>query len=82
MRTINNIRFTPTEKDFLIKVINYFGTGQHPVADEKTIQFFNLEYIIEIFESKEFQDNISNLNSKGKRIYENVKLKIKQDEKI
>lgn len=40
------IEFNDAEKEIVAKAINYFGSGQHPWADESTLHDFAVAYAI------------------------------------
>jgi len=46
MYVLDNCQLTDDEADLLIAVINYFGRGEHPGADESSIYFFTPDYAI------------------------------------
>jgi len=39
-----------TLNELKCNVINTFGDGQHPFADENTVDYFNSEYVLELIE--------------------------------
>lgn len=43
--TLEGITWTPDQMRFLCRVINRCSTGGHPVADERTLPFFQREYV-------------------------------------
>lgn len=47
MNILDNCDLTDDEADLLCRVINYFGDGSHPPADEASIYFFTPNYAIE-----------------------------------
>jgi hypothetical protein len=50
MNILDNCHLTDDEADLLCRVINYFGAGEHPGADEASIYFFTPAYAIECLE--------------------------------
>jgi len=45
---INVSALSPTEISLAIGVINYFGTGSHPMASKKTLAYFKVDYLADI----------------------------------
>jgi hypothetical protein len=45
---INVSALSPTEISLAVGVINYFGTGSHPVADKKSLAYFKVDYLADI----------------------------------
>lgn len=45
---INVSALSPTEISLAIGVINYFGTGSHPMATKKTLAYFKVDYLADI----------------------------------
>lgn len=45
---INVSALSPTEISLAIGVINYFGTGSHPMATKKTLAYFKVDYLTDI----------------------------------
>ena len=79
MKVLDKISFTEDEKGFLCSIINNFGSDQHPVADEKSLPFFTVEYIKEILYTDKFdfinqKDNLSGL---GVHLLKSIEEKIK-----
>ena len=50
MNTLDTCNLTDDEADLLCRVINHFGDGSHPPADEASIYFFAPDYAIECLE--------------------------------
>jgi hypothetical protein len=50
MNILDKCQLTDDEADLLSRVINYFGDGAHPPADEASIYFFTPNYAIECLE--------------------------------
>lgn len=50
MNILDNCDLTDDETDLLCRVINFFGDGAHPAADEASIYFFTPNYAIECLE--------------------------------
>jgi hypothetical protein len=50
MNILDNCHLTDDEADLLCCVINFFGDGAHPPADEASIYFFTPNYAIECLE--------------------------------
>ena len=47
MSTLQSIMFTVEQQKFISQLINNFGDGQHPYADDLTLDFFTVEYVQE-----------------------------------
>jgi len=75
MSNLSSYNLTEEEKDLLIIIINNFGTDQHPIADNNTLEFFIDDYIKEILQSKEFKNSFNNLTAKGIRIVKSLEKK-------
>tara|TARA_Y100001933_G_scaffold250950_1_gene287870 strand:- start:1770 stop:2945 length:1176 start_codon:yes stop_codon:yes gene_type:complete len=45
---INPKILTPTEIQLAVGVINFFGTGSHPMADAKGLKYFKIEYLSDL----------------------------------
>lgn len=45
MATIGTINFSATERDFIRFAINTFGNGKHPAATEKSLPYFQRDYV-------------------------------------
>lgn len=45
---INPKILTPTEIQLAVGVINFFGTGSHPMADAKGLKYFKVEYLSDL----------------------------------
>lgn len=50
MNILDNCQLNDDDADLLCRVINYFGDGSHPLADEASIYFFTPNYAIECLE--------------------------------
>lgn len=50
MNILDKCQLTDDEAELLIAVVNYFGRGEHPGADEASIYFFTPNYAIECLE--------------------------------
>ena len=46
--TLHFIEMTKEQKELSCSIINRFGTGQHPVADESTYDGFAVDYLREL----------------------------------
>jgi hypothetical protein len=71
MEKLPTLHFLPLnqdQKDLIISIINHFGTAQHPICNNTTIDGFMVSYLKEIINSKKFKKSISNLSENGKRI--------------
>lgn len=50
MNILDKCQLTDDEADLCCQVINHFGDGAHPVADEASVYFFTPDYAIECLE--------------------------------
>lgn len=50
MNILDKCQLTDDEADLCCQVINYFGEGSHPPADEASVYFFTPNYAIECLE--------------------------------
>ena len=50
MNILDKCNLTDDEADLLCRVINHFGAGDHPGADEASIYFFTPDYAIACLE--------------------------------
>lgn len=73
METLKDITLTSEQQELLCSIINVFGTGQHPYADDKSLPYFTSEYIKEILETEEFVNAQDNLTDTGKRVLAEIK---------
>lgn len=74
---LNNCDWTPDEKTLIKSLINNFGTGQHPVCDEKTFQYFRMSYLKEILTSKKFHEKENSFfTPQGYAILKQIKNKL------
>ncbi len=74
--TLHHINFTKTERQLLSSIINRYGDGQHPVADETNIDGFAVSYVKDIVVRKEFIANQLNLSKLGKITLESINAKL------
>lgn len=74
--TLHHIEFTTDERLLLCSIINHFGDGGHPVADDQTIDGFMVSYIVDILNKKEFLDSMHNLSPKGEEVLKNIAAKL------
>ena len=77
MRVLNNVCLTGEEREFIISLIENFGDGTHPCADENNIGFFTVEYVKDLLVDEEYLHNKSNLTNKGLKIAIQVEEKFK-----
>ena len=76
--TLDFIELSDMEKTFVCTIINVFGSGQHPVADNQSINGFTVSYLKTIMNSERFMVATAKL-SKDERSLINIiytKLKI------
>ena len=71
--TLHFLLKTTEQKELAASIINHFGTGGHPVADEHTIDGFSVSYLKTILNYKKFKAAESNLSVKGKSILEELR---------
>ena len=50
MNILDNCKLTDDEADLAIYLVNGFGHGDHPAADEASIYFFTPNYVLETIE--------------------------------
>ena len=68
--------FTAEQKGLACSIINRFGDGQHPVADEQTIDGFTTSYLKSILNKKKFLNAKNNLSELGKKTLEEIQAKL------
>ena len=59
MKQIGDVLLTEQQKTFISGMINMYGDGQHPCADSNTFKYFTIEYVKELTEKPEVQENLS-----------------------
>jgi hypothetical protein len=59
MKNIGEVLLTEQQKTFISGMINLYGDGQHPFADSNTFKYFSIEYVKELIEKPELQENLS-----------------------
>jgi hypothetical protein len=74
--TLHHIDFTESERKFLCEIINRYGSGQHPIADEQTIDGFTISYVKDIINRDKFKNNLSNLTPYAKELYTTILTKL------
>ena len=42
------IELTKPNRNHLFAIINTYGTGEHPIADDNSLQFFEVDYVKEV----------------------------------
>jgi len=74
---METITFTFEQRELLCSIINVFGTGEHPYADDKTLPYFTKEYVkglvIEILESEKYIETLANLTDDGVKYLAEIK---------
>lgn len=50
VKNVNDINFNAKEKSLIAGMINRYGTGEHPIAENETIGFFTLSYVRDVTE--------------------------------
>ncbi len=48
VETLKHLNLNDEEKKFAAHIINHYGSGQHPIADEHTIDGFAIKYLKEL----------------------------------
>lgn len=74
--TLHFIEMTKEQKELSCSIINRFGTGQHPVADESTYDGFAVDYLRELLLKPEFLASEKNLSDVGKKTLEEIRAKL------
>lgn len=67
---------TKEQRELSCSIINNFGSGQHPVADDNTIDGFTVSYLKSIFNKKKFIAASANLSDLGKRVLVEIQAKL------
>jgi hypothetical protein len=67
---------TKEQRELSCSIINNFGSGQHPVADDNTIDGFTISYLKEIIAKKKFIAAESNLSELGKKTLAEIRAKL------
>ena len=68
MKNINELNLNQEQKNIACVLINSFGTGEHPFADNNTIDNFTISYLKEIILNPDL------IKSKEKQTTENLVL--------
>jgi len=75
IKTLNDINLTDDEKHMVMSLVNNYGSGQHPVCEEVTFNYFHLQYV-----DKLIKDNtdkiITNLNGEYLELFQSIKNKL------
>lgn len=45
VETLKHLNLNDEEKKFAAHIINHYGSGQHPIADERTTDGFTIKYL-------------------------------------
>jgi hypothetical protein len=64
------------QRELACSIINRFGTGGHPVADEQTIDGFSVSYLKSILNKKKFIAASTNLSELGEKTLEELREKL------
>ena len=72
---LKDIGWTDNEKQMLMSIINNFGSGQHPVCEADTFDYFKTEYLIEILKTMDMDDGLT-LSPKGQELVNQIKNKL------
>ena len=73
MKNIGEVDLTITEKNFITTMINVLGDGQHPYCDEKSFDYFTIDYVKKILNSSKLKVTAS---QRGLEIAEQIKKKL------
>lgn len=73
VETLHHLNLNDDEKEFAANVINLYGNGQHPWADDRTIDGFAINYLKELF-NKLIQNKW--LNPKANSLVQSITEKI------
>lgn len=74
--TLHFKEFTDDQKGLICSIINRFGTGQHPVCDERSFDGFAVPYLKKIINNKKFQKAKAGLSTLGKKSLEEIQAKL------
>jgi hypothetical protein len=72
--TLGAIEFNQEQRDMICAIINTFGDGQHPWADNSTFSSFTLSYLKQVLNRKKFK-NVT-MTKIGGRILADIQNKI------
>jgi hypothetical protein len=75
-KQLDDFNFNVDDKKLIMSIINNYGTGQHPVCNEETFDYFQIHYVIDTI--KEYKEKIYNdLTHEGQVIFNHIKNKLK-----
>lgn len=75
LNTLAKLNLTDNEKILAADIINRFGDGQHPVADNNNIVGFAIYYMKEIIMKRDSLIK-KTITGKGNRIFKTLKTKL------
>jgi len=61
MEHLKDILLTDRQKEFISGLINMYGDGQHPWCSASTFDGFTLEYVRELLDVPEVEENLSDI---------------------
>jgi len=64
------------QRELSCSIINGFGSGGHPVADDSTIDGFTVSYLKSILTKKKFLNAKDNLSELGKKTLAEIQAKL------
>jgi len=70
--TILNLDLTKEQLELCQMLINCFGDGQHPFADDKTINFFTIPYLKSIINKEEIVNTKHKQNKETLNTYNSI----------
>jgi len=73
MGTLQDITLTKEQREMLCSIINVFGTGEHPYADNDTLPNFTKEYIKGLLVTEKFIEAEQSLYGDSKVYLEQIK---------
>jgi hypothetical protein len=74
--TLHFKEFNQEQRGLTCSIINRFGSGGHPVADEENLDGFTVSYLKEILNKKKFKDSIGNLSELSKKTLTEIEAKL------
>jgi len=73
MENIGEVLLTAPQKTFISGMINMYGDGQHPFADNNTFKYFTIDYVKKLTEKSKVQANLSPI---GKEMLNEIKARL------
>ena len=78
VETLAHLGLDKEEKGMAASIINRFGEGQHPHAENSTINGFAVSYLKDIIKSDEFVEAKPKLSPIGIKALEGIETKIEE----